>query len=287
MLRDTIDKNRQNLTTLTTLFVILKDFIEMKNDGRGQNGLTFQEISEKYRIFAERYCIREKFYSTYVQRQANENGLFEERTGRYKMRSYLVNDKSSEELEGLCDLIINCINLRNNLYSEFFAALEDKIGENDLLSYKNFIVTLFNEDRFRNYGQIFEVLSYSILKVYFQSFGFELKRFSVSFSNDGGMDFVSSDGVYQVTSSPSSKKISDDLEKLPGIKRVMVLSDCPERIHNLCFDSELVTEVITTSDLKTHFLEWLYRRDEHKPRLLKKVLMTIKEEMQRETSNSY
>jgi hypothetical protein len=82
MLRDTIDKNRQNLTTLTTLFVILKDFIEMKNDGRGQNGLTFQEISEKYRILLNDTASERNFIQrTFRDRQMKTGCLKKEPAG--------------------------------------------------------------------------------------------------------------------------------------------------------------------------------------------------------------
>ena len=74
----------------------------------------------------------------------------------------------------------------------------------------------------------------------------DLRRFPFSFSNDGGMDFLSSSGVYQVTSSPSAQKIQSDLGKLPGIPRVMVLSHCPSVIRELCMNSEIVTEIITS-----------------------------------------
>lgn len=162
--------------------------------------------------------------------------------------------------------------------------MEEKFTENDIEKSRDFILSLFNENRFRNYGQVFEVLSYSILKVYFESFGFGLRRFSVSFSNDGGMDFLSSSGVYQVTSSPSAQKIQSDLGKLPGIPRVMVLSHCPSVIRELCMNSEIVTEIITTDNLKSHFLNWLYERDKLSQRFMKSIIATIREEMLRETT---
>jgi hypothetical protein len=122
------------------------------------------------------------------------------------------------------------------------------------------------------------------LKVYFESFGFGLKRFSVSFSNDGGMDFISANGIYQVTSSPAKGKIGDDLKKLPGTGRVMVLSTCTDAIRRKCYESENVTEIITSDDLKEHFMGWLLKKDEKNPHFMRNILETIRVEMIRETA---
>lgn len=284
MLKELIERNRQNVTTLIVLYVVLEDFILCKSQGEAQEGLKSPEINIRYSGIAQRFNIREKYYETYMQRHSGNNGLFEEQNGRYMMRKALVDSKSVKDLKDLSQLIIDLLGQRNIIYEEFFRELDEMHIRKDISKSRDYLLSLFDEARFRNFGQIFEVLSYSILKAYFESFGFGLKRFSVSFSNDGGMDFLSSDGVYQVTSSPTSQKISSDLKKLPGTKRVLILYNPSRKILRECFDSEYITEVITSDDLKSHFLEWMFKRDEYEPRLMNKILKTIREEMIRETT---
>ena len=277
-------KNKQNITTLIVILVVLEDYLVQKGNAMPLNGLTVPEIDLKYSELAERFNRREKFYKTYLQRHSGSHGFLVEVDGRYLIREALVNDASIKDLHVLRQSISEILVEQTAIYQDLFSQLEEKLIENDPDESRDFILSLFNEKRFRNYGQIFEVLSYSILKVYFESFGFSLKRFSLSFANDGGMDFISSNGVYQVTSIPTNQKIQSDLDKLPGIQRVMVLSNCPSPIRELCLNSGIVTEIITTDDLTSHFLSWLYEKDIHYPMHMKFLLTTIRDEMKRETA---
>ncbi|HOX75964.1 MAG TPA: hypothetical protein PLB27_14685 [Bacteroidales bacterium] len=284
MLSELIHKNKQNITTLIVIYVVLDNYLTSKNERRALQGLTAPEIDRKYREVAERFSRRERFSKTYLQRHAGSKGFVVERDGRYLMREAMVNDTSIENLQVLRQSISEILIEQNLIYQNLFGESEERLAENDQEKSKDFILSLFNEKRFRNFGQIFEVLSYSILKVYFESFGFGLKRLSVAFSNDSGMDFLSSNGVYQVTSSPTKIKVQTDLDKLPGISRVMVLSHCPGGIRDLCLNSEIVTEVITADDLKSHFLAWLYERDTQYPRFMRCIISTFRDEMIRETT---
>ncbi|HPR74244.1 MAG TPA: hypothetical protein PLX41_11365 [Bacteroidales bacterium] len=284
MLRELILKNKQNVTTLIVIYVVMEDYISGRTQQLALPGLSVAEIGKKYGDIANRFNRREKFSPTYVQRHAGNHGFVEEHNGKFLIKEALVHDIRLADLQELSQLILSLLTEQNALYQGFFQELERRLIENDPGSQRDFILSLFDENRFRNYGQVFEVLSYSILKVYFESFGFGLKRFSVSFSNDGGMDFLSSNGVYQVTSSPSTQKIRGDLGKLPGIPRVMVLSRCSSIIRELCMNSGIVTEIITTNDLKSHFINWLYERDKLSPVFMKSIITTIREEMIRETT---
>jgi len=266
------------------IYVVLEDYILGRTEQLTLPGLPIAEIGRKYEEVANRFNRREKFSPTYVRRHAGNNGFIEEHNGKFLIKEGLVHDMRRTELQELSELILNMLAEQNALYQDFFQELERKSAERDLGSIRDFIVSLFDENRFRNYGQVFEVLSYSILKVYIESFGFGLKRISVSFSNDGGMDFLSSSGVYQVTSTPSTQKIQGNLGKLPGIPRVMILSHCSTAIRELCMNSGIVTEIITTDDLKSHFINWLYERDKLSRVFMKSIIATIREEMIRETT---
>jgi len=261
MLQRIIESNRQNITTLTTLYVVLKDFINTREHQAVYRGLLVREINVGYRIVAKEYGITQKFYFAYVERRARENDFFVERNRKYLIREDLVSGKSIGEINDLCVQIIECIEQNNEIYSAFFQEIDVLLEENKPGNGFNYILGLFDERRFRNFGQVFEVLSFSILKEYFDSLGFGLKRFSVSYSSDGGMDFISANGIYQVTTMNSKNKIEGDLKKIPGTKKVLVLTNCTEINLTRYLGSTDVTEIITTEDLKNHFLGWLNNRD--------------------------
>jgi hypothetical protein len=98
------------------------------------------------------------------------------------------------------------------------------------------------------------------------------------------MDFISANGIYQVTAMPTSNKIESDLNKLPGTSRVMVLTECSDQLYRRTVSNHFVTEVITRQDLKLHFLEWLFNKDMIEPRHMKSILETFKNEISRESN---
>ena len=284
MLKRFIEENKQSVTTLTTLFVILEHYLECKEKGIEYTGLFPKEINHRYKIVADKKNTGQEFHPSYVKRHTGQEDLYEERGKRYFIRNAFVNEIGNLDIQDYCSLIVQFIQESQDNFNELFLQIEELLMVNNLSNIHDFISGLFDAKHFRNYGQIFEVLSFSILKVYFESFGFELKRFSVSFSNDGGMDFISSNGFYQVTSSATNKKIDSDLHKLQGIRRVFVLTKCSENLKSRCLNSDDVTELLTTDDIKEHFLGWMVQRDKQKSRLLNSVLSTIKAELSRETN---
>jgi hypothetical protein len=133
-----------------------------------------------------------------------------------------------------------------------------------------------------NHGEIFEVVSFAVLREYFRTFGFSLQRFSTTHANDGGMDFFASDAIYQVTTDASVEKLRRDLRKAPGTNRVMVRPTVTEEILELGEDS--VLETIELKDLLSHFIMWLLVRDKRskRPDHLQRVLQIALEEFRRE-----
>jgi hypothetical protein len=133
-----------------------------------------------------------------------------------------------------------------------------------------------------NHGEIFEVVSFAVLREYFRTFGFSLQRFSTTHANDGGMDFFASDAIYQVTTDASVEKLRRDLRKAPGTNRVMVRPTVTEEILELGEDS--VLETIELRDLLSHFIMWLLVRDKRskRPDHLQRILQIALEEFRRE-----
>ena len=92
-----------------------------------------------------------------------------------------------KQLEGVCSLPKECVRERFALVDEYLSQLTG------------------------NRGEIFEVVSFAVLREYFRTFGFSLQRFSTTHANDGGMDFVAADAIYQVTTDESIQKVRRDL----------------------------------------------------------------------------
>ena len=133
-----------------------------------------------------------------------------------------------------------------------------------------------------NAGQNFEIMSFAILCVYFRIFGFSLRRFSTTFSNDGGMDFIAGEGIYQVTSNATDQKIASDLAKLPGTRRVVVARSIRNRAA--IEEAEAVLGVIDIKDLVSQFLEWLTTVDKRRGAalLLQEVVKVARDEFNRD-----
>jgi hypothetical protein len=133
-----------------------------------------------------------------------------------------------------------------------------------------------------NQGEIFEVVSFAVLREYFRTFGFSLQRFSTTHADDGGMDFVAADAIYQVTTDQSIQKVRRDLAKAPGTKRVLVRPTVTPEVTQLCEDD--VLEAIELKDLLNHFIAWLLERDTRakQSKHLQRVLEVALEEFRRE-----
>lgn len=133
-----------------------------------------------------------------------------------------------------------------------------------------------------NQGEMFEVISFAVLREYFRTFGFSLRRFSTTHANDGGMDFVAGEAIYQVTTNESVQKMRRDLTKAPGTSRVLVRPRVTPEIIKLCENEAL--EVIEIKDIVNHFIAWLLARDARSKQAkhLQQVLQIALAEFQRE-----
>jgi hypothetical protein len=283
MIAEIIENNKKNFTTLTSFLAVLHKYIECLKTGRTFEGISSIEIKRIYDEYKDLFSSNKNYYESYVQRKANDKGYYYERNGKYFIKPEIINNENLVDLsnyqQGIIDLLCN----NNNRYRIFQDTIQQLLDNPHPSECYQFILELFKNKDFHNFGQLFEVLSYSILKVYFDSFGFTLNRFSVSFSNDGGMDFISYQGIYQVTAGPSKDKAKSDLEKLIGVKRVIVITDCSDNIKKIYLENPNVTEVITETDLKEHFLGWLKLKNSTSNNHLLKIVEVFKYELSRET----
>lgn len=252
-----VEKQKTNFSVIMTFYVLLEDYKNSLTQNAQYDGLLAREIRAGYNKIAQEYG-KKDFANSYVQRHTKTDDFFIERNSRYKIRPELL-DGISERIASKLLLKIKT-DYDNHLETryEVVISIED-LKQKDLGSeeLKNELDGLMRTDGF-NKGQLFEIISFSILHEYFKTFGFTLNRFSTTFSNDGGIDFIAQDCVYQVTSSPTTKKLESDLMKLPEIKRVFVLPATTQNNLDLLLNHELVNGVITADDLLNQFFPRLF-----------------------------
>jgi len=79
------------------------------------------------------------------------------------------------------------------------------------------------------------------------------------YSNDGGVDFASQQAIYQVTTSLTSKKFEEDLQKAPLKKRIFVYKKITPSFDDNQFNDDLILDYISIDDLIEH-LDYLFKK---------------------------
>ena len=246
-------------TVIATVLEVLEGHIEALQENRKFEGRTAQQVQNGFNKRAE--AMGELwFFPSYLQRHAKSGDFFIETNGRFRLRDELLDGVTLKDLVAVRASILSHWEKhranKQTLLKEFRrATILSKI---EIQSRREFIERHIGDES----SQIFEIISYAILSVYFKCLGFSLRRFSTTFANDGGMDFICGEGIYQVTISPSKTKVERDLGKLPGTKRVLVAPSFSNKVAALALANENVLQVIESSDLSKHFLAWLCKKDE-------------------------
>jgi len=202
---------------------------------------------------------------------------------RYKIRAALLDGVSTGDLEQLHNDLLNSLRTAYEERQAVIKKLEDACSlPKESIDERHALVGAYLSQLTGNRGEMFEVVSFAVLREYFRTFGFSLQRFSTTHANDGGMDFVGGEAIYQVTTDESMQKVRKDLAKAPGTKRVLVRPTVNSAFAELSKDD--VLETIELSDLLNHFISWLLARDTRskQARHLQEVLMTALTEIQRE-----
>ena len=269
-------------TVLGVAIPILADHVRAAKVGKGASGLTEKEIESGFKQLAGRY-IKSEYHSTYIDRRLGQRGFLEIVGERYKIREGLLAGLSPGELESLHDELVESLRSAFEQRQAVIKKLEEACSlPKECVSERYALVDTYLSQLTGNRGEMFEVVSFAVLREYFRTFGFLLQRFSTTHANDGGMDFVGGEAIYQVTTDESMQKVRRDLQKSPGTKRVLVRPRVTEEITEL---SEAdVLEAIDLKDLLNHFIAWLLSRDTRtkQAKHLQQVIQVALEEFRRE-----
>src|SRR5579859_2160123 len=275
-------KHLGHRTVLGVAIPVLEKYIEIAKGGGISNGLTEKEIETGFRQLLSKF-IRSDYHSTYIDRRLGARGFLELSKGKYKIRQSLLSGLKIDELERLHTDLLQSLKSAYEQRQAVIKKLEEICSlPEGRVEERYALIDDYLSQLSGNRGEIFEVVSFAVLREYFRTFGFSLQRFSTTHANDGGMDFVAGEAIYQVTTDESLHKVRRDLAKAPGTKRVLVRPAPASDVQDL-YKSE-VLETIDLNDLLRHFIAWLLGRDvrSKEARHLQEVLTTALKEFQRE-----
>jgi len=269
-------------TVLGVAIPVLTGLIQALRQETEFAGLTEPEIESGFRQLCGQF-IKSDFHSTYIVRRLSPRSFLEFHEGRYRFRGELLQGATLLELEQLhADLIASL----RDAYEQRKAAMNRleaacRLPEENIAERRQ-LVEEYLSQFMGNRGENFEIISFAVLREYFRSFGFHLQRFSTTHANDGGIDYVGGEAIYQVTVDESVQKFTTDMAKAPGAKRVLVRPKILPAIRDS--RDESVLEMIELSDLLAHFVGWLLDRDHraNRARHLQGILRVALDEFRRE-----
>jgi len=269
-------------TVLGVALPILAAHIEATSSGLAFAGISASAIALGFRELCGKF-VHSQFHTTYIDRRLGPRGFLAVEANLYRFRPALLEGITLNDLESLHDELIDTLRDAAEQRRAVIRRIESACGlPEEQITERREVVEEYLRHFLGNGGENFEILSFAILREYFRSFGFQLKRFSTTHANDGGIDYVGGDSIYQVSADESLSKLRSDLAKAPDTDRVVVRPQMTtDLLSNL---NEQVLETLELSDLLTHFVGWLMNRDHRsrKAKHLQGVLQTALAEFRRE-----
>jgi hypothetical protein len=269
-------------TVLGVALPILAAQIDAMRAGQPFAGISAKQIEAGFRDLCSRF-LHSQFHTTYIDRRLGPRGFLILENNRYRFRPTLFDGLSVDDLAALYEELV--ASLRDAAEQRRAAIRRLELACNlpdEQIAERHQLVKEYLAQFLGNGGENFEIVSFAILREYFRSFGFELQRFSTTHANDGGIDYVGGNAIYQVSTDESQAKLRSDLAKAPDVQRVLVRPKVtPELLSHV---NEHVLETVELADLLAHFVGWLLSRDyrSKKARHLQGVLQVALAEFQRE-----
>jgi len=254
-LRAYLKRNINHPTVILCFIVLLQRTIEL---GVGTT-MSKSDIERGFNAKIKEFGIN-TFRRDYLKRQSGDirNAIDENDEQCFFIRSSFIDGITNEQLKEIIDDLNNFYGEKNQAISRFMSKISSAIETHDDEQSQQFIFDILDEDdsdSSQRRGQNFEICSFSILKMYFASFGFELNRFSTTYANDGGMDYIGQRSVYQVTVVMSQKKFDEDIVKTPGIKRIIVYKNIASGFDMSKFNHDLILRTISAANLKDYVID--------------------------------
>jgi hypothetical protein len=237
------------------------------------------EIETEFNQVHQQYGIA-TFRRDYVLRQCghDENGITQT-DNRFHIRPEFLEGMSHDDYVQILQTIDNHWGTFQTQQEQIITEIRTLLNRNDYSAQRQYVTDMMTNREAIKRGQAFEVASFSVLYTYLGSLGFTLNRYSTTYSNDGGIDFVAQNAVYQVTTKLSERKFEEDIKKVPGKLRVLIYKDLVRDFDPNNFNHELVSNYLSKEEL-CNLLSYLYEKNARK--YLPEVLTTMMQEFMRE-----
>jgi hypothetical protein len=278
--RSVLRKYLRQGTNLGVAIPVLAAHIDAARNRRACEGVTEKEIQTGFRELSAQF-FNSEYHPTYLHRALGR--FLEGSKGRYGIRAELLAGVSVSELEQLHVDLLSSLRAAYEERQAVIAKLKETCSlPDEQIKERYELIGSYLRQLGGNRGEMFEVVSFAVLREYFRTFGFSLQRFSTTHANDGGIDFVGGDAIYQVTADGSLQKLRRDLAKAPGTNRVLVRPGPATESSDILRGN--ILEVIELKDLLNHFMLWLMDRDRtsKRPAHVQRVLKTALREFRRE-----
>lgn len=270
-----VDRRINQPTVILSFRILLNNHLENGIDAK----MTKTQIETEFNRVHENYGIA-TFRRDYVLRQCghDENAIDQQSDLFYIKPEFLDGMEEADyhillaRIDGVCGDI-------QAQQQMILHEIEDLLENESIDERREFIADLITTREVIKRGQAFEVASFAVLGTFLSALGFSLNRFSTTYSNDGGIDFVAQNAVYQVTTKLSERKFEEDIKKVTGKSRVLLYKDVTRDFNTDNFDHELVINHIGKEEL-VEFLDYLIRKSAK--RFTDQVLHTMLIEFQRE-----
>ena len=241
--------------------------------------MTKTQIETEFNRVHTQYGI-ETFRRDYVLRQCGrDRNAIDQHDDLFFIKPNFLSGMNDDDFATVLDRIDTHWGAFQNQQQRMIDEIQALIDNGTFEEKRTYVAEMLTDREAVKRGQAFEVASFAVLNTYLYALGFSLNRFSTTYSNDGGIDFVAQNAVYQVTTKLSERKFDEDIKKVTGKERVLIYKDLTRDFNMEHLNHDLVINHIGKDEL-LGFLDYLVTKNAD--RFLHLVLNVMKAEFLRE-----
>tara|TARA_B100000575_G_scaffold288470_1_gene288540 strand:+ start:263 stop:1129 length:867 start_codon:yes stop_codon:yes gene_type:complete len=244
-----LEKNKDQATVLLSGIVLLEFYL------KDQKIIPYSKttIEHAFNKQHKKFGIN-TFRRDYIKRQSGvTSNLIDENDEKFFIKEDFLTD-GLKALRKAVDELYSYYSKKNEVIKKFMSKISNSIESEDYSAAEKILFDmLLHGKHYGKRGQSFEISCFAILKQYFHSFGYELRRFSVTVANDGGMDFVGQSAIFQVTELMNDKKFDEDIDKCPNTPRIIVYHRISKSFDKRKFKHPLILRHLSVEDINCFY----------------------------------
>lgn len=275
LLNEYVDRTINQPTVILSFKILLNNHRTNGVDAR----MTKTQIETEFNLVHAQYGI-ETFRRDYVLRQCGrDRNAIDQHDDLFFIKSNFLEGMDDDDFATVLNRIDAHWNNFQDQQQRMLDEIQALITDSTIDEKRTYVAEMLTDREAIKRGQAFEVASFAVLNTYLYALGFSLNRFSTTYSNDGGIDFVAQNAVYQVTTKLSERKFEEDIKKVTGKERVLIYKDLTRDFNMEHLNHELVINSIGKEELLC-FLDYLVTKNAE--RFLHLILNVMKTEFLRE-----